>query len=168
MDNSVRALKISIIVQWVLIAAAVVIGLFEEHSLPEALRSYIVEQDNKPLSQSEMILFGTGLFLVLGLIISSIGIYFLKTWARTLYVVCSVLGAVAFLFFGPVVTPPIEGTLQYMANALEGFTIALLFFSSARVNFESSNQSLREGRENRAPQAKRSPTKKEIIHADPA
>ena len=150
MDNSVRALKISIIAQWILIAAAVVIGLFEERILPEALRSYLGEQDNKALSQSEMILFAVVLFLVLGLIISSIGIYRLKTWARTPYVACSVLGAVLLLFAGPTVTPPISGTLQYLANALEGFSIALLYFSSTRVNFESPTNHFEKGAERRA------------------
>lgn len=146
MENSTRALKISIIVQWILIATAVGFGLYEERHLPEVLRSYIIEQDSKPLSQGEMIVMGSGLLLITGLIISSVGIYLLKSWARTPYVVCSVLVAFLFLFLGPTVTPPIEGTLQYVANAVEGFIVALLYFSSIRVNFESSNESLRVGR----------------------
>ena len=146
MNSATRALKISIIIQWILIAAAVVFGLYEERRLPEMLRSYVIEQDSKPLSSGEMIVMGSGLLLMVGLIISSVGLYRLKSWARTPYVACSVLGAILFLLLGPTVTPPIEGTLQYIANAVEGFTIALLFFSATRVNFESSNQNAREGR----------------------
>lgn len=70
MENSTRALKISIIVQWILIAAAVGFGLYEERRLPEVLRSYIIEQDSKPLSQGEMIVMGSCLLLITGLIIS--------------------------------------------------------------------------------------------------
>lgn len=143
MENSTRALRISIIIQWVLIVAAVVFGLYEEEHLPEMLRSYIVEQDSKPLAPGETMVAGSGLFLIIGLLISSVGLYRLKSWARTPYVACSVLGAVLFLLLGPTVTPPIEGTLQYIANAVEGFTIALLYFSSTRVNFDSTGQNAR-------------------------
>ena len=146
LDNSIRALRISIIVQWVLIVAAIVFGIYEERYLPAVLRSYLNEQDSKPLSSGEIVVLGSALFFVLGLIVTSIGLYRLKRWARTAYVVCSVFGTVLFLFMGPSVTPPIEGTIEYVANATEGFTIALLYFSSAREYFENSNQPLREGR----------------------
>jgi len=138
MINSNRALRISIVVQWILIAAAVFFGFYEEGNLPEALRSYISEQDNKSISLTEMVVLGSSAILLIGLIISSVGIYRLKSWARTPYVACSLLITFVFLFLGPVVTPPIEGTLQYLANGIEGFAIALMYFSSARENFESS------------------------------
>ena len=32
--------------------------------------------------------------------------------------------------------PPIRGTLHYLANAIEGFTIVLLYYSSGRGSFE--------------------------------
>jgi hypothetical protein len=145
-DNSTRTMRISIIVQWILIVTAVVIGIYEERFLPDILRNYINEQDDKALSSLEIVALGSALFLLLGIIISSIGLYRLKRWARTAYVACAVLGTALFLFMGPSVTPPIQGTIEYLANATEGFTIALLYFSAARKNFESSNENAREGR----------------------
>jgi magnesium-transporting ATPase (P-type) len=138
MKNSRRALRVSIVMQWVLIVTAVVIGFYEEGNLPEALRRYIIEQDNKPISLTEMIVLGSSALLLIGLMISSVGIYRLKSWSRTPYVICSVLITFVFLFLGPVVTPPIEGTFQYLANAIEGFAIALMYFSSVRESFECS------------------------------
>lgn len=137
MENSKRALRISIVVQWTLIAAAVAIGFYEEGNLPEALRSYIIDQTNKPISQTEIVVLVLTIPLLIGGIISSVGIYRLKSWARTPYVTCSILITFIFLFLGPAVTPPIEGTLEYLANAVEGFSIALMYFSSARESFES-------------------------------
>jgi hypothetical protein len=138
MENSRRALKASIVVQWILIAAAVVFGFYEEGNLPETLRSYISEQDNMPITRTEIVVLCLAIPLLIGEIISSVGIYRLKSWARTPYVACSVLITFVFLFLGPVVTPPIEGTLQYLANAIEGFVIALMYFSAVRESFESS------------------------------
>ncbi len=138
MINSNRALRISIVVQWILIVGAVVFGFYEEGNLPEALRSYISEQDNKSFSLTEIVTLGSSTILLIGLIISSIGVYRLKSWARTPYVACSLLITFVFLFLGPVVTPPIEGTLQYLANGIEGFAIALMYFSSAHESFDSA------------------------------
>jgi len=53
------------------------------------------------------------------------------------------------------VPPPVGGTLQYLAKAIEGFTVVLLYYSSARGSFENPNQNAQEGRENRAPQPSR-------------
>ncbi len=88
----------------------------------------------------------SGVLLLIGLLISSVGIYRLKSWARSAYVACSVLGGVLFLFMGKTITPPIEGTFAYLANAAEGFIIALLYFSAARGSYENSNLNAREGR----------------------
>lgn len=137
MENSKRALRISIVVQWVLIVAAIAIGFYEERYLPDALRNYTIDQANKPISQTEIVVLVLTIPLLIGGIISSVGIYRLKSWARTPYVACSILIAVIILFLGPAVTRPIEGTLEYLANAVEGFSIALMYFSSARESFES-------------------------------
>jgi len=140
MDNSIRALRISIIVQWLLIAASIGAGFYEERNLPEVLRNYLIEQAGKTLSPGELVVLFIGVSLAIGLITSSIGIYRLQPpRARTVYVVCSV-GAILFLFMGPVITSPIEGTFKYIGDAADGFTIALLYFSPARVKFESSSQ----------------------------
>lgn len=145
-DNSTRSLRIAIVVQWILLLASVSVGLFEERYLPELLKNYINEQDSKTLSSGQMVVMGSALLLLLTVIISSISLFLLKPWARGAYVACSVLGAVLFLFMGPTVMPPIGGTLHSLVNATEGFIIALLYFSSARINFDNSNQNAREGR----------------------
>ena len=145
-DKPSRALRISIIAQWFLIVVGVIVGLYEERYLPEILRTYVNADDSKALSSVEIVAMSSGAFLLLGFIISSIGLYRLKQWARTVYVACAVLGTALFLFMGPSVTPPIQGTIEYLANATEGFTIALLYFSTARNNFASSNLNAREGR----------------------
>ncbi len=139
MDKSIRALRISIMVQWLFIAASIAAGMYEERNLPEVLRTYLSEQASKTLSPGELVVLFLGVSLAIGLITSSIGIYRLIRRARTVYVVCSV-GAILFLFMGPVIKSPIEGTLQYISDAAEGFTIAMLYFSPARLKFETSNQ----------------------------
>ena len=98
MVNSKRALRVSIVAQWISIAAAVAIGFYEERNLPKALKSYIIEQDNKPVSQTDIVVLGLLIFLLIGGIISSVGIYRLKSWARTPYVTCSVFLTFVFLF----------------------------------------------------------------------
>jgi hypothetical protein len=44
---------------------------------------------------------------------------------------------------------------QYLASAIDGFAIVLLYLLSARGRFENSNQKTQEGRENRASQPSR-------------
>lgn len=145
-DKATWALRISIIVQWGLIVVAVAIGLFEERYFTGFLKNYANEQASKSSSSSEAIVMGAGLILFIIVFISSIGIYRLKPWARTAYVTCSLLGFVLFMFMEPSVTPPIGGAFQDLATATEGFTIALLYLSTAREHFESSNLNAREGR----------------------
>lgn len=132
--------------QWLLIVVGVIAGLYEERYLPEMLRTYVNAEDSKALSSFEIVAMSSGVILLLGLIISSIGVYRLKQWGRNMYIACAVLGTALILFMGPSVTPPLQGTFEFLANAAEGFTIALLYLSTASEHFKRSNQNAREGR----------------------
>ncbi len=140
--DAVRVLKSAIVAQWLLIVAGAVVGLVEERFLPELLRIYIPQQDRRSLTHSELVSLSVGLFLILGLLIASLGIFRLRPWAGTLYVACLFIGALVSLFLGPVITSPIEGMLEYFANGLLGFTVAMLYFSNAHTYFESTSNPL--------------------------
>ncbi len=139
MDNSIRALRIAVIAQWVLIAASIAAGMYEERSLPEVLRNYLTEQGSKTATPGQIGVLFLGVILSIGLITSSIGIYRFIPRARTVYLVCSV-ASITFLFMGPSITSPVEGALKYVGDAADGFTIAMLYFSPARAKFERPSQ----------------------------
>jgi len=132
-------LKVAIVTQWFLIVAGAVVGLVEERFLPELLRIYIHQQDTRSLTPSKIVFLSLGFLSVLGLLVASFGIYRLRPWARTPYVACLFIFALVFLFLGPVISGSIEGILEYFANGLLGFTVAMLYFSEVRTHFEATS-----------------------------
>jgi len=146
--DATKALRITIVAQWLLYVLAAVVGTFEEANLPETLRSYLTAEHDKDPSAAMWI----GIAMLAAFVIASIGVFALRPWGRNLYVTLFSLGAVLFVFLGPTIETPIGGSLGYLANASCGLTIGLLYFSNASSHFGlASNKTLKRTRKSSAP-----------------
>src|SRR3990172_2243077 len=139
--NNKRLFKILIITQWIAIIAAIAVGLIEERSLPDTLRAYVLETENRDLSSSEKIVYSFGTFLLVAYFISTIGLLRFKNWARWLYLGVNAAGLIAALFFGPQIITPVSGVLSDLSMTLIGLTIGVVALSEVRKEFVKTSGS---------------------------
>jgi len=85
--NATKALKASIIVQWVVIPLSLVIGMYEESFLPETLKLFIESEAEKELSSTEIITFSISIIFLVAYIVTNIAIFLLRGWARKPYTI---------------------------------------------------------------------------------
>jgi hypothetical protein len=140
-NDATQALRYLVILEWVLIFASVLIGLSLEETLPAELRAYIDADAERPPSRIESVILALGVVLVAGAVVASIGVYFLRAWARPLYLGCAVAGLLLMLFLGPTIYGAIDGAVSTLTSAVQGAILALLYFSGASAHFQATGTS---------------------------
>ncbi len=123
MKNPALMLRIAIIVEWLLIAAALAVAATQVDTLPAELKPYFIgEAPWMPIIDSLSVLA----FLVT--IVSSVGLWLLRLWARLPYAASTVWLSLATLFEGPGASLGIVKGLEELSLFAGGFIIALSFF----------------------------------------
>ncbi len=133
MANDMRtrtAFRIVVVAEWVVIVAGLVATFSLEGSLPPLLQEYLEWEANQPLITSDIVLLAVVLLPIPLCLISSIGLFFFKNWARWLYLACSLLIYSTSLFFGPTVEHGVAGVIDDLSVVLEGFILGLAFFGN--------------------------------------
>lgn len=127
-----------------LLVASILFGLFSfiageslVETLPQILQDYLTQVNNEEIPESEGLYYlaGSLIFLIL-IIVSLIGVWKFKSWARSLYVVL-MLGILPFyILFGPVVMNPWEAMFDEISVILEGITLAMMFSGEVGNKFK--------------------------------
>ena len=134
--NSEKLIRISIIIQLVLLLLSMIIGLFEGHHLPPLLNEYLSLKENAELSSVQSIALIFGVIALLGYFIACIGVFKFKIWSRSLYLWSNVLGLLSLPFWGITIMTPFSYLCDEGATVLIGITIAFLYFSESKEQFE--------------------------------
>lgn len=79
---------------------------------------------------------GLSYLLLAGYLAGSIGLWRLENWGRVLFTSLTVLSVALVPFSGVVVGGPLDSTLVFVLDLLEGALIALAFVSPLSVEFE--------------------------------
>ena len=67
---------------------------------------------------------------------ANIGLLFFARWARPVFSMCVIGASLATAFDGPFVATALEATIYELGLLLDGFIIALMYFSEAKKHFE--------------------------------
>ena len=106
----------------------IVAGFSLSDTLPQILQDYLTQTEVTDISNGEAIFaLITILSVFILLPVSTIGLWKFKRWARTLYVVLTII----FIPFTPAIGPVVMNGWEYMFNdlalMLEGILIAMMF-----------------------------------------
>lgn len=126
----------------VLEVMSVIAGETLSQTLPAPLRQYLATEGVE-LSQDEAIkMLVIALTLVvpslIALIVAIVGIWKFKPWARTLYVVLSILTFLVPLALGPVIMNPWENLFMSLAELSGGIVLAMMFLPPIAHEFEKN------------------------------
>lgn len=115
----------------------VVAGTTLTDTLPTILQEYLIQVDNKAISDSTAIMvFIVAISILILLIVSTIGLWKFKNWARSIYIVATVAYLPLYPALGPVVMNPWEAMFGDITLILEGILIAMMFFSPIHEKFK--------------------------------
>lgn len=125
-----KALRVALIFEWITIIAYIFLTFTLESNLPIQLQDYLEWEANQELTTYELIALP---FLVIALVIyliSSIGIFFFKLWAKKIYIFVSVFLVLSNIASSPTVEHSITYTIGNIQPICFGFILALLLFTN--------------------------------------
>ena len=136
-------LRTLVITEIVLLAASV-LTVFSPSEKTPAVDEYLEGPAEGPLGRlidadPTAVTYVLGALLVVFVAIyvaSLIGLLYLKSWSRRLYVVSFVVGACTYPFWGSSLVDPISGTVDYLAAACSGAVLATLYLSDVKAIFD--------------------------------
>ena len=119
----------------------VVVGINLTDTLPILLQDYLIDVDNEDITDGEAILPLIALFsLLILLLVSTIGLWKFKRWARTLYITLTVISVLLYPTLGPVVMNAWEAMFNDLALILEGVLIAMMLTGPISEKFKVSER----------------------------
>ena len=129
----------------ILIVCSVVLGTgaaFLDTLFPELLPQSIAQAvENEPLpALFDNLWLTVTIFLpvLIIVIISTIGLFFLKAWARALAFYSTILSFAMYPFFGPILSSAWSSALTEASSLLWGAILAIAYYSSLRERFSAS------------------------------
>jgi predicted ferric reductase len=134
--DSKQILKNLLIAQWIVLFAAIFIGVIERQYLPDSLKVYLEEITKADMTLAETVNFFVITIALVAYLISSVGLLFYKGWGRWLYLYSTIVGFVVGPLLGPTIGTPFAGTLDDLCSVLVGLTIGVIYFSDAKKLFE--------------------------------
>ena len=125
---------------WLLSLLSIVISFLAIDTLPIELREYIKIQQDDPINTTrEIIYFISGFPLIAGEIVSIIGLYLWKKWARILYIAMFMYGFIVQLIGNSPTIYPLLGEPFFTAsNILSGIVICSMYFCTG-INVKFMN-----------------------------
>ena len=115
-----------------LLVAGVVI-LFFNQTLPPELGAFVEAGLEEDFTFIEILGFVVALLAVA----ANIGLLFFARWSRPVFAAGVVASCIVTAFNGPFVATALEESIYEVGLLLDGFIIALTYFSDAKVYFES-------------------------------
>ncbi|BCS96215.1 hypothetical protein DSLASN_18530 [Desulfoluna limicola] len=126
-----KILRMAIIFDWFTTILYVVVSEILESSLPSQLQDYLKWEANKELTITENLIFIPVILLLVVYLISSIGLFLYKPWAKQIYIVVAFLLVALVPFAGPTVDHALTSTIGEINNINFGFIFTLLIFTNA-------------------------------------
>jgi len=121
------------------VIVGVVVGINLADTLPILLQDYLINVDNEDITDGEATLSLIALFsLLILLLVSTIGLWKFKRWARTLYITLTVISVLFYPTLGPVVMNAWEAMFNDLALILEGILIAMMLTGPISEKFKIS------------------------------
>ncbi|MEQ1823170.1 MAG: hypothetical protein ABL949_11715 [Fimbriimonadaceae bacterium] len=144
--NPFRALLTA---SWVLFIPSMILSIALEPTLHPLLRDYLAWESSSEapfeLAITNDILLVVGAFTFIGIVVSYVGLYRWKAWARLLFVDLCAVGFVSTFFTTIVESGPVSALFGAIA-ILDGMLIAAMYWvEPIRSKFESDELLVEEG-----------------------
>ena len=136
-----------ILIWWVLAIICIVVSAAgERYLLPSELASYIDSQAVAEETTFDLIVLAIAGFLLVAMIIASIGLYKFNGWGRTLFLWSNILSIAIFAAIGPFVSSGILGTISYVDSLLTGGILFTMYLPPIEQFFDKEVNNLNSGR----------------------
>ena len=134
-----RNFRLVIILGWATFAAAVAAQALSRRYLPPQLQDFLAAEQQAKLVEGYTLVVVAALLILVFSLVTQVGLFLLKSWARPCYVVSFALSYLFVLFVGsPTVTSATGYALASLNAALSGFVLALIYFSPFKRLFGHS------------------------------
>jgi len=137
--NTSNTLRVFVILEWILIIGAISCSASLESSLPQDLKNWLASEE----AEGSAIVAFSFIPALIGALVGSIGLLFLKRWAAWLYLVCTIILAVPD--GQPLVEDSITASVGEISLLISGIIIGMSFFSSALVEGVTRHTSSKNG-----------------------
>lgn len=124
------AFRAAIIIEWGSAILAVWVSELFISKLPLQLQEYLQWQSEQEFTDTENIIFYASMFLLLACLITSIGLYLFKPWAKQAYIFVRVVALTAIVAMGPVVDHAFPSAIDTISTVMFGFILALLLYTN--------------------------------------
>ena len=141
--NAIRIFRLLIVVEIVLSIASIAVAFLPIEALPPDVESWLSGDGQSPLvrwmeGQPRAVLLPAlvlGLAFVAAYVAALVGLFFLKRWARALYVATFVAGVILYPLMGASITTPVAALVDYLLAAGTGAILAFLFVGPVQERF---------------------------------
>ena len=134
MNQSPKLLRILIGIQWGLVILEIAVLSMANSKGATEIQAYIEEQH----LNDQPVILGSVLFvaLVIAYIVTSIGLFCLRPWAKTAYIVTASAGLCMGMAQGIIVSNGLSDTLASLDYAVTGAIVGFLLFSPIGHNWK--------------------------------
>lgn len=112
----------------------VIASLSLTNTLPYELQNYLAKSESTDASIGAMLLAIVLMMAVL--IVAIIGIWKFKKWARTLYVIITIIFIILSPALGPIVMNSWEAMFSYITFTLDGILLTMMFSGTVGNRFQ--------------------------------
>jgi len=128
-----KVLRAAIIAEWVISLLYLFATLNLETDLPVHVQEYIQWLDEvEVIATTEIVVL---ILFIIAALITSIGLFFFKPWAKQTYLIITIIGYVISPLISPqVVEHGLTSTIGDILSLIPGFILALLFFTDVYKN----------------------------------
>lgn len=126
---TIRLFRFILTICWITECGAIIAALMAHRVLPPELWPYLSSQMHKPLMWNNYIVLIMSFTSLLASFVSYIGLYFWKTWARTLFMLVVIAGfLIQALSTNPVVFSALVNMFYSTNCFFTGLLIGCMFF----------------------------------------
>ena len=140
--NSTSIFRLILVLGIILSITSIIANFSLSETLPPELQSYLSQLEEQDITVGDglaVIVMLPVLFLSL---ISTIGVWFFKRWARNMYVFIIIIFIPFIPLFGPYISTGWETLFEYPATMIEGAIIVMMFSGSVGEKFSKRNTRL--------------------------
>jgi hypothetical protein len=128
-----------IILEWLIVAVALVVLFSTENHLPPELRDYLEVQKNREVTTLDWIGFTVSIVYGATYIIVYVGLYRFKGWAKTLLLPMHLVGLLVVPLHGASVATGWVAALSYSGSLVAGGILFLVYLSPVAQMFVNEN-----------------------------
>lgn len=137
---SVKQFRLFLTLSWSLNILSIIIWLWTDQFLPPLLQEYLSRQDSQEITATDIILTIVGLLLLLSVVISYIGLYLWKDWARHLFLITTIIGyLMALIDTAPSVMSSWAFYINDLATLFTGMVLAIIYYNEIRQRFTATS-----------------------------